>query len=341
MKRLLPVLVMGLYAAVQVIAAVAQESHLETGFGTSSHLTVGFATESNLTLGGAAGAGSFTITASTGTHGSIAPSGAVLVNSGDNQTFTMTPDATYNIEDVLVDSVSVGPAASYTFTLVDADHTISVSFSPTATVSTPLAGASVPDTSANWTFVQSAAMPYMFTHSVTVNGTQVQEIAWQYTSTGNFTDTSGNGQDTDPSFPTVSSDPDVSATLTSFAPVDEAQSSGGAGSDSGEDIATPPGAIPNMYTELAITFPGAEVINGLLDASNIPRALFWFPFFMLMIMLLSFLIFWGTKSPFVKAMMLWLMVLLVAALGGWGWWLLIPLAIELLALLLVQKKAGW
>lgn len=70
----------------------------------------------------------YTITASAGSGGSIAPTGVVLVNCGADTTFTITPDACYQVADVLVDGVSVGAVTTYTFTDVTANHTISVSF---------------------------------------------------------------------------------------------------------------------------------------------------------------------------------------------------------------------
>lgn len=71
-----------------------------------------------------------TITATAGANGSISPSGAISVPAGANQTFTITPDSGYKIEDVLVNGVSVGVPSSYTFNFVVAPHTISVSFAP-------------------------------------------------------------------------------------------------------------------------------------------------------------------------------------------------------------------
>jgi hypothetical protein len=71
---------------------------------------------------------SYTITASAGAHGSIAPSGAVVVVSGAGQAFAITPDAGYHVADVLVDGASVGAVASYDFTNVTAPHTIAASF---------------------------------------------------------------------------------------------------------------------------------------------------------------------------------------------------------------------
>ena len=69
-----------------------------------------------------------TITASAGSNGTISPSGAVSVNYGANQTFTITPAANYHVADVLVDGVSVGAVTSYTFTNVTANHTIAATF---------------------------------------------------------------------------------------------------------------------------------------------------------------------------------------------------------------------
>jgi hypothetical protein len=70
----------------------------------------------------------FTINASAGANGSITPSGAVVVNSGADQAFTITPAAHAHVADVLVDGVSVGAVTSYNFTSVTANHTIAASF---------------------------------------------------------------------------------------------------------------------------------------------------------------------------------------------------------------------
>ena len=73
----------------------------------------------------------YTITATAGTGGSITPSGAVTVNNGASQAFTITPSTGYHIADVLVDGVSVGAVSSYTFSDVTAGHTIAASFAIT------------------------------------------------------------------------------------------------------------------------------------------------------------------------------------------------------------------
>jgi hypothetical protein len=71
---------------------------------------------------------SYTITATTGANGTINPSGAVVVDKGADQGFTITADAGYHVQDVLVDGVSQGAVSAYDFTNVTADHTITATF---------------------------------------------------------------------------------------------------------------------------------------------------------------------------------------------------------------------
>ncbi len=70
----------------------------------------------------------FVITASAGTGGSISPSGSVVVNEGATQVFTISPLSGYVIGNVVVDGVSQGAIARYTFTNVQSAHTIVASF---------------------------------------------------------------------------------------------------------------------------------------------------------------------------------------------------------------------
>jgi len=71
---------------------------------------------------------SYTITSSAGTGGLISPLGVVRVNSGDDQTFTSTPNSGYQISSMTVDSFPATPVGSYTFSDVTSNHTINVSF---------------------------------------------------------------------------------------------------------------------------------------------------------------------------------------------------------------------
>jgi PKD repeat protein len=70
----------------------------------------------------------FTVTAEPRENGSISPSGPVKVDCKGNVTFTITAHPNYEVEDVLVDGVSVGAVSTYTFSGVRANHTIAATF---------------------------------------------------------------------------------------------------------------------------------------------------------------------------------------------------------------------
>jgi uncharacterized repeat protein (TIGR02543 family) len=85
-------------------------------------------TASNHTLYAQWTINTYTITASAGTGGSIDPSGIVSVIYGNDQSFTITADTGYRINNVVVDGTSEGAVSSYTFENVATDHTIAASF---------------------------------------------------------------------------------------------------------------------------------------------------------------------------------------------------------------------
>jgi hypothetical protein len=101
-----------------------------------SYPTVGTKTSTSTQILGASGFSDFalgeasrwTITASSGPHGAIAPSGAVSVVSGDSMAFTITPDTGYHVDSLYVDGAPVAPATSHTFRNVTADHAIRATF---------------------------------------------------------------------------------------------------------------------------------------------------------------------------------------------------------------------
>lgn len=70
----------------------------------------------------------YVITASAGPNGTISPNGPTPVTEGGSQTFTITPDSGFEVEDVLVNGTSVGAVTSYEFTDVQASASISASF---------------------------------------------------------------------------------------------------------------------------------------------------------------------------------------------------------------------
>lgn len=79
---------------------------------------------------------SYTISTSPGPNGSINPPSAT-VPQGSNQSFSITASPGYTIDDVKVDGSSVGAVNSYTFTNVQANHTLSATFKLGAPCSGP------------------------------------------------------------------------------------------------------------------------------------------------------------------------------------------------------------
>ena len=83
----------------------------------------------------------FTITSSSGTGGTIEPSGTAKVTAGTSKKYTITPGTGYRVSGVLVDGVSVGAVSSYTFSNVTSNHTISATFALLTFTLTGSAGA--------------------------------------------------------------------------------------------------------------------------------------------------------------------------------------------------------
>jgi hypothetical protein len=80
---------------------------------------------------------------------------------------------------------------------------------------TPWISGNVTDNGNGWIFVEQGAMPYMFYHKIWIGGTLRQSIELELDTT--FTDLSGNGQDTTPSFRS-SGTVGLTATLLTFSP---------------------------------------------------------------------------------------------------------------------------
>ncbi len=78
--------------------------------------------------GGAYSPAYYTVTATAGAGGNISPSDSVSVSFGSIKTYTIIPDNGYEIENVLVDGVSVGAVSTYTFENIKKAHSIAASF---------------------------------------------------------------------------------------------------------------------------------------------------------------------------------------------------------------------
>jgi hypothetical protein len=81
-----------------------------------------------------------TITASSDAYSTITPSGAVTASQCDSQMFMMNTTTGYHITHVYVDSIDQGAIATYTFSNVQANHTVSVTANINTYTITPSAG---------------------------------------------------------------------------------------------------------------------------------------------------------------------------------------------------------
>ncbi|GEM_PF-756063 len=86
------------------------------------------------------GINSYVITATSGTNGTISPSGSDTLDYGSNEQFTFTPSTGYHVDIVTVDGVSVDSITTYTFLNVTMNHTIHVTFAINTFAITATAG---------------------------------------------------------------------------------------------------------------------------------------------------------------------------------------------------------
>jgi FG-GAP-like repeat/Divergent InlB B-repeat domain len=75
-------------------------------------------------------AGGWSISAHAGSGGTVIPSGVLIVPTGGNQDFAVTPDPGYQLSDLVVDGQSLGAVPAYSFSSVTGDHTLFAIFSP-------------------------------------------------------------------------------------------------------------------------------------------------------------------------------------------------------------------
>jgi hypothetical protein len=127
---------------------------------------------------------SYTITSTAGANGTITPAGDQTVAAGSDITFTIAPSAGYYVETLKIDGTDVQPAKSYTFTSVQANHTIEATFaaSPamctiTASVVGATGGAIVPAFPV-FTLPPTASVTYYFVPDAGYHIEQVLVNGW-------------------------------------------------------------------------------------------------------------------------------------------------------------------
>jgi hypothetical protein len=70
----------------------------------------------------------YAILANAGSHGSLFPSGVIMLAYGDSQSVSLKPDSGYFVDSVIIDGAFAGKDTNYTFHSVNQNHTLSVNF---------------------------------------------------------------------------------------------------------------------------------------------------------------------------------------------------------------------
>lgn len=208
--------------------------------------------------------------------------------------------------------------------------------------------ANVTDSANDWVFLQNNAMPYMESHTISVNGTQVQYIDWEYDDT-TFSDSSGFDNDATPTFRTTSSDADVSAVLSSFLPVAEAKAPAYALEDAPAFIETTPTIVSQwVVTPVAGTFPLATVITAVANATSTPAQLPLLIIAAFIILAFSLSISalmrrYGSGSLIVKIIVITAVMGVFIAVKNFGieFWMLFVFLVIAIALAMGSKQVGW
>lgn len=205
-----------------------------------------------------------------------------------------------------------------------------------------LDGASAFDKNSDWQIGSMSVTPYLESASVSVSGTTV--CALDFTAlpdaTGIYADSSPSNNDATATFPAASSDPDVTAALVAMVPADPADPPG-TSSDEGSGMA---GGLPdepdNLFDELDVDhIPGAAVVNALLDAGDIPQALFWFLFVFVAIVVLCLLTYRLSRSLMAVSLVAGAGMLFASKVGIIPYWVTVPLVIIALAVLVKEKMS--
>lgn len=247
----------------------------------------------------------------------------------DEETGTITYDKTaYNNDGTLVNATWD-------------DESLKLWVDGTEVDSQKLSGNAIPNSAYDWVTAAAMAMPYMENYSVSVNGTTTENISWEYDSV--FHDSSGYGNDATPTFRTTSSDNDVTATLYSFQPIEEATAGYVSENYTGEIVTTAPDEPATMYSEN--TTPGiffAGLTNALLDAGNIPRTLFWFSWAFFIIIGAGMIIYKYSQSLLVKAIFMLALMIFFALPGPniYGLWTAIYFICDASCILVLANRFG-
>jgi hypothetical protein len=100
----------------------------ESGSQVSTDSSYAFTAEGNRELVANFIIKTYTIKATAGDNGGIAPSGDIIIEHGEDITFTITPDPDYLIEKLIIDGSEIDSSGTFTFQNVQRNHSIQAVF---------------------------------------------------------------------------------------------------------------------------------------------------------------------------------------------------------------------
>ena len=205
---------------------------------------------------------------------------------------------------------------------------------------TALGGTSVPANDNDWVSFTNGSMPYVEYQKITVDDTLVQYIIYEQDTT--FHDQTAYENDATPTFITTSSDPDVTATLQNFRPIEESICTAGLTEETPEMLTEAPEQPAEFYTEGEVEhLPGAILINNLLDAGGIPHDLFWIPAVFGLAAVAVVLSYHFLKSMLLVGIIGGVIILFFALTGAVPLWTFFIYAIIAAGMLVSERVFGW
>ena len=200
----------------------------------------------------------------------------------------------------------------------------------------------------DWVIGSANATPYINTYQHSVNGTMQSSIAWEFDTV--FTDLTGKGNDAVPTFRGASSNPDVSANMTSFQAISESQAPAYVLSLAPAFL-TP--NTENVTSGWAVTppsggFPLSDVISSIANATGTPPQL---P----LLIIAVFIILAGSLSMSYVARkhgsgtLIVKTIVIVALMGifigmknfGIEFWMLVVFLVLAVGIMMSSKQASW
>ncbi len=137
-----------------------------------------------------------TILATAGVNGSMSPVGTTTVVQGQNQIFFITPATGFSVGTLTIDGVTTTPATTFTFTNVQAGHTIDVTFAilPTYIVTASSGSNGAISSPGTTTVVQGQNQTYTITPNTgfSISTLIVDGVTTTPTTTVTFTNVTGN-----------------------------------------------------------------------------------------------------------------------------------------------------